>query len=65
MPNLFNKHMKVYATLQGAEEYVTKGKCTAKRVADDEYRMKLAVPQEAVKADVDGLLTIVHPNPEQ
>ena len=62
MANLFNKQMKVYATLQGAEDYVTKGKCTAKRVADGEYRMKLAVPQDAVRADLDGILTIVHPN---
>ena len=59
---MFNKHIKVYATLQGAEDYVLKGKCTAKRVADEEYRMKLAVPQDAIRADIDGILTIVHPN---
>lgn len=59
---MFNKHMKVYATLQGAEDYVTKGTCTAKLVADGEYRMKMAVPKEAVKEEKDGLLTIVHPN---
>lgn len=59
---MYNKHMKVYATLQGAEDYVTKGKCSAKREPDGEYRMKMAVPQDAVRADLDGILTIVHPN---
>lgn len=59
MSIMFNKHMKVYTTLQGTEDYITKGTCLAKLVPDDEYRMKMAVPRDAVKEDKDGLLTIV------